>query len=206
METNCIVKLGLLRRTDLRPAALILGRAMCDNPVNVRAFGVANVERRRQALERFFRPVLLGLYERGLIYGAYRDNALVGVCGIARPGFCQPTPLEKLRLLPSLVFCNPPGTALRVLNWANAWAHRDPEEPHWHLGPVAIEPCVQRHGIGSALLTAFCVNMDAYGAVAYLETDRRANVHFYRKFGFTVVAEADVMGVPNWFMSRPRGH
>jgi hypothetical protein len=48
--------------------------------------------------------------------------------------------------------------------------------------------------------------MDAYGAVAYLETDRRANVHFYQKFGFTVVAEADVMGVSNWFMSRPGGH
>ena len=204
METNCVVKLGQLRRTDLRPAALILGRAMRDNPVHVRAFAIRNGERRGQALERFFRPALLGLHERGLIYGAYRDNALVGICGIARPGFCQPTPLEKLRLLPAVMVGNPLGTALRVLKWTDAWAHRDPAEPHWHLGPVVIEPCVQRQGIGSALLTAFCVHMDAYGAVAYLETDRRANVHFYQKFGFTVVAEADVMGVPNWFMSRRR--
>jgi len=73
------------------------------------------------------------------------------------------------------------------------------------MGPVGIEPSAQRQGIGSALLTAFCVQMDAYGAVAYLETDRQANVHFYQKFGFAVVAEADVMGVPNWFMSRPCG-
>jgi hypothetical protein len=51
-----------------------------------------------------------------------------------------------------------------------------------------------------------CGHMDAYGVVAYLETDQRANVHFYQKLGFTVVAEADVMGVPNWFMSRPGGH
>ena len=144
METNCVVKLGQLRRTDLRPAALILGRAMRDNPVHVRAFAISDAERRRQALERFFRPVLLGLHQRGLIYGAYRDNALVGICGIARPGFCQPTPLEKLRVLPAVVFGNPLGTALRVLNWTDAWAHRDPAEPHWHLGPVAIEPCVQR--------------------------------------------------------------
>jgi hypothetical protein len=48
--------------------------------------------------------------------------------------------------------------------------------------------------------------MDAYGAVAYLETDRQANVHFYEKFGFVVVAEANVLGVPNWFLSRPGGH
>src|SRR3984885_955306 len=126
MKTNCVVKLGQLRRTDLRPAALILGRAMRDNPAHVRAFAISDAERRRQALERFFRPVLLGLHQRGLIYGAYRDNALVGICGIARPGFCQPTPLEKLRLLPAVVFGNPLGTALRVLNWADAWAHRDP--------------------------------------------------------------------------------
>jgi ribosomal protein S18 acetylase RimI-like enzyme len=206
MKTNYVVELVQLRRTDLRPAALILGRAMCDNPVNVRAFAIEDVERRRQALERFFRPVLLGLHQRGLIYGAYRDNALVGISGIARPGFCQPSLLEKLRVLPAVVFGNPLGTALRVLNWTDAWAHRDPTGPHWHLGPLAIDPCVQSQGIGSALLTAFCVHMDAYGAVAYLETDRRANVHFYQKFGFAVVAEADVMGVPNWFMSRPGGH
>ena len=203
METNCVVTLSQLRRTDLRPAALILGRAMRDNPVHVRAFAISDVKRRRQALERFFRPVLLGLHERGLIWGAYRDNALLGICGIARPGFCQLTSLQKLRVLPAVVLGNPLGTAPRVLNWVDAWAHRDPPEPHWHLGPVAIEPCFQREGIGSALLAASCARMDAYGAAAYLETDRRANVHFYQKFGFTVVAEADVMGVPNWFMSRP---
>src|SRR3984885_237000 len=206
MKTNCVVKLGQLRRTDLRLAALILGRAMRDNPAHVRAFAISDTERRRQALERCFRPVLLGLHQRGLIYGAYRDDALVGICGIARPGFCQPTTLEKLCVLPAVVFGNPLGATLRVLNWSAAWAHRDPAGPHWHPGPVAIEPCVQRQGIGSALLTAFCVHMDAYGAVSYLETDRRANVHFYQKYGFVVVAEANVLGVPNWFMSRPGGH
>ena len=206
MKTNCVVKLGQLRRTDLRPAALILGRAMRDNPGHVRAFAISDAERRRQALERFFRPVLLGLHQRGLIYGAYRDNELVGICGMARPGFCRPTPLEKLRVLPAVVSGNPLGAALRVLHWTEAWAHRDPAEPHWHLGPVAIEPSLQRQGIGSALLSAFCAQRDADGAVAYLETDRQSNVNFYREFGFAVVAEANVMEVPNWFMSRPGGH
>lgn len=206
MRTNCVVKLGQLRRTDLRPAALILGRAMRDNPMHLQVFAISDPEHRRRALERFFRPVLLGLLLRGLIYGAYRDHALVGICGMARPGSCQPTPLEKLRVVPAVVFGNPLRAALRVLNWTEAWAHRDPAEPHWHLGPVAIEPSLQRQGIGSALLTAFCAQRDADGAVAYLETDRQSNVHFYQKFGFAVVAEANVMGVPNWFMSRPGGH
>jgi ribosomal protein S18 acetylase RimI-like enzyme len=204
MKTNGLVKLGQLQRTDLGSAALILGCAMRDNPVHLRAFAILDTERRSRALERFFHPVLLGLHRRGLIYGAYLNNELVGICGIARPGFCQPTLLEKIRMLPAVAFANPLGSAFRILNWTDAWAHRDPAEPHWHLGPVAIKPCVQRQGIGSALLTMFCAHIAACGAVAYLETDQQANVDFYQKFGFTVVAEADVLGVPNWFMWRPR--
>jgi len=52
------------------------------------------------------------------------------------------------------------------------------------------------------MLTAYCAHMDAYGAFSYLETDRPENVSFYQKFGFVVMAEAEIMGVPNWFMSR----
>ena len=42
----------------------------------------------------------------------------------------------------------------------------------------------------------------ALGARAYLETDKRENVRLYQRFGFTVVESAEVLGIPNWFMSR----
>src|ERR1700723_648368 len=35
--------------------------------------------------------------------------------------------------------------------FSNAPVPEFPAEPHWHLGPVAIEPCVQHRGVGSAL-------------------------------------------------------
>jgi ribosomal protein S18 acetylase RimI-like enzyme len=206
MKTISTLTLCELQRADLEQAVQVLGRSMCDNPANIRAFGILDAERRCWALTRFFRPVLRGLYQRGLIYGAYRDGALVGVCGMARPGFCQPALLEKLSVVPSVVFGNPLDTTLRVLDWVGEWARRDPASLHWHLGPVAVDPCVQGQGIGSAMLTAFCAHMDAYSAFSYLETDRSENVRFYKTFGFVVVAEAAVMGVPNWFMSRPGLH
>jgi ribosomal protein S18 acetylase RimI-like enzyme len=205
LKAIATVTLRELRRTDLERAAQILGRGMSDNPVIVRAFATSHAERRCRALTRFFRPVLHGLYQRGLICGAYRDGALVGVCGIARPGFCQPTPMEKLSVVPSMVG-NSIDTTLNVLKWVGEWAHRDPAGQHWHLGPVAVDPSFQGQGVGSAMLTAFCAHMDAYGSVSYLETDRAENVRFYKKFGFTVVGEAAVIGVPNWFMSRPGLH
>ena len=121
---------------------------------------------------------------------------------MARPGHCQPTPLEKLNVVPSILFGNPFSTPLRVLKWVGEWARRDPSELHWHLGPVAVDSHLQGQGIGGAMLSAFCTRMDQEHALSYLETDKVENVAFYQKFGFTVVAEADVLGVPNWFMSR----
>jgi GNAT superfamily N-acetyltransferase len=200
-----ILALRKLRRAELGEAANLLGRGMCDNPANVRVFGITDAERRARALERFFGPVLAGLHQRGVIYGAFREGSLVGVCGMARPTFCRPTVLEKFGIVPSVVFGTPAGTALRVMTWAGEWARRDLAEPHWHLGPVAVDPQLQGQGIGTAMLTAFCSRVDDLSMLSYLETDKYENVRFYRKLGFDVVAAAEVLGVPNWFMSRPGG-
>ena len=188
---------------DLAEAAQILGRAMCDNPINLCAFGIADAVRRRQALTQFFAPVLRGLYRRGSICGAFYGSSMVGVCGVARPGLCQPAPLEKLSVIPAILPRNSLSAALRINTWTSEWARRDPVEPHWHLGPVAVDPDMQGEGIGSAMLAAFCSHMDTYVSFSYLETDRSENVRFYQKFGFAVSAKASVLGVPTWFMFRP---
>ena len=59
---------------------------------------------------QFFVPVLRGLYRKGVVLGAFREDALVGVCGIARPGRCQPPLGEKLRVVPAV----PVGVLTRV--------------------------------------------------------------------------------------------
>jgi ribosomal protein S18 acetylase RimI-like enzyme len=191
-----------LRRDELYLAAQLLGRGMCDNPMNVMTFGIAHRERRSRAMARFFPPVLQGLLARGLIMGAFDNACLVGVCVAACPRRCQPKTIEKLRVLPAIVFGNPIPTPLRVLKWVGEWSRRDPKEPHWHLGPIAVDWGLQRRGIGSALLSRFCADMDGKVALSYLETDRSENVGFYQRFGFSVVAKAEVLGITNWFMSR----
>jgi hypothetical protein len=30
-------------------------------------------------------------------------------------------------------------------------------------------------------------------------------VRFYERFGFTIIGEQNVLGIPNWFMRRPAG-
>ena len=98
---------------------------------------------------------------------------------------------------------NPLSTPLRILHWVGEWSRRDPGELHWHLGPVAVDSRLQGQGIGRAMMADFCARMNEQSALSYLETDKFQNVRFYQKFGFSVVAEAEILRVPNWFMSRP---
>jgi ribosomal protein S18 acetylase RimI-like enzyme len=203
-ETKAFSPLSLreLRRAELSEAARLLGRGMRDNPINARAFGASDAGQRGRAMTRFFGPLVRGLYRRGTILAAFRGETMVGVCGMAPPGRCQPGALEKLSLLPTVVFGTPVGTTRRIMRWGGEWARRDLAEPHWHLGPVAVDPDSQGHGIGGAMLADFCARMDGRGALSYLETDKSENVRFYEKFGFAVVAEGEVLGVPNWFLTR----
>ena len=55
------------------------------------------------------------------------------------------------------------------------------------------------------MLGTFCARMDGQKALAYLETDKPENVHFYEKFGFVTTDKALVLGMPNWFMQRQPG-
>jgi ribosomal protein S18 acetylase RimI-like enzyme len=190
-------------------AAGVLARGMRDNPLHVQAFG-PDPEAREQTLTRMFQGVLPLYGPKGLVLGAFTSatpgetpETLVGVCGMVRPGRCQPAPGERLRLLPGLVSGSGTGGTARLLSWTGAWSRLDPPEPHWHLGPVGVERHLQGRGIGSALLRAFLARIAGERSVAYLETDKRENVRFYERFGFTVRVEAPVLGVPNWFMIRP---
>lgn len=202
VSTTHALELRLLSGKEMVEAAQLVGRGMRDNPANMRVFRIPDGERRSIAMGRFFVPVLRGLYLRGLVLGAVLSNRLVGICGIARPGFCQPAMIENLKVLPAALIGHPVATPFRILNWVGEWARRDPLEPHWHLGPVAVEPSLQGQGIGTAMLNAFCSLVDGTCAHAYLETDKRENVRLYHRFGFTVVESAEVLDVPNWFMCR----
>lgn len=193
-----------LGKGELPSAAALLGRGMRDNPLHVAAFG-SDPAHREIALSRFFLPVLRGIAGKGRILCACRGEALVGVCAMTPPGRCQPTLLEKLRIIPALVMGNRPHTLGAVLQWTGSWARNDPDASHWHLGPVAVDRDLQGQGVGRILLASFVRAMDEAGGLAYLETDKRENVPFYEKHGFVVTGREPVLAVPNWYMERRAG-
>ena len=52
------------------------------------------------------------------------------------------------------------------------------------------------------MLREYTRRLDAAGEDSYLETEKPENVALYQRFGYEVIEEAEVLGVPNWFMWR----
>jgi ribosomal protein S18 acetylase RimI-like enzyme len=195
---------GSIEVRDLRPEEIpeavgVLARGMRDNPLHVAAYG-RDPERRLRCHARLMGALFRTSPTLQPICAA-RDGTLLGVAGVAPVGTCRPSATQGLRLLPSVVALGP-RTAARMGSWLSTWAKRDPHEAHVHLGPLAIDAHLQGKGIGSQIMREHCRRLDVAGETGYLETDKPENVRFYERFGFTVVAEEPVIGVPNWFMRR----
>ena len=130
------------------------------------------------------------------------DGEIAGVIHWVEAPACQFSALERLRMSPSLVRGVGLRSALRIVSWTGTWARHDPRQPHSHLGPIGVAPEFQGRRIGHALMDRYCAELERSGARGYLETDRPENIVFYQRFGFEVVKQVDVLGVPNYLMSR----
>jgi ribosomal protein S18 acetylase RimI-like enzyme len=188
-----------LQAEDLEEAIGVVARGMRDNPLHVAAYG-EDPDRRLRCHARLTRAFFDVFTDQQPIC-AVRDGRIIGLTGAAPPGTCQPTAAQRLKLIPALAGIGP-RTAARVGRWMNTWAKHDPDEPHVHLGPLAVDAHLQGQGIGSVIMREHCRRLDEAGVAGYLETDKPENVRFYERFGYVVTGEGAVIGVRNWFMRR----
>ncbi len=190
------VAVSEVRDAEMGFAAGVIARGMRDNPVYRAAFGTDRLKRER-TLERLYGGSL-PIMQRTPIC-ARRAGVIVGVLGLTPPGTCRPTPRQAVRLVPAVLHAGPT-EAVRTFRLLLEWERHHPREPYWHLGPGAVEPELQGRGIGGRMMEWFVEHVG--GDAAYLETDKPENVRLFERFGFEVVEEAVVLGVPNWFMWR----
>jgi GNAT superfamily N-acetyltransferase len=189
-----------LDRSHVAEIAALLGRGMSDNPIHVAVYGGDESTRTRRHEELM--KVFLSGASSMTVDGVEQGGSLVGVAASVPPGHCQPRPSARLRLA-SRALTFGPRAAARLLTWNRAWAARDISEPHVHLGPVSVDPLKRGRGIGSLLMLRHASRLDSVGVAGYLETDRPEAVGFYRRYGYAVIGEQEVLGVPTWFMRRP---
>lgn len=79
-----------------------------------------------------------------------------------------------------------------------------PNEPHWYLPLVGVDPLRQGQGLGSALMRHALVPVDTDRRPAYLESTNPKNVPLYQRHGFELLGTIQVGSSPPIFpMLRP---
>lgn len=71
-----------------------------------------------------------------------------------------------------------------------------PEEPHWYLFAIGVDPTKQRKGYGSTLLSYGLEACDRDKTIAYLESTNPSNTSLYQRHGFEVVGTIQVEDSP----------
>ena len=79
-----------------------------------------------------------------------------------------------------------------------------PDEPHWYLAAVGVDPSRQGEGLGSAMMKEGLRLCDAQGKPAYLESSNPRNIPLYERHGFEVIGEVQPDDYPPLYpMLRP---
>ena len=142
----------------------------------------------------------------GMLAGARVAGVRLGTCVLAVAGAVQPGHCVTSMLPPEIRILNPPAPGAtdteRFLYSGSIMADHDLLEPHWHVGPVGVEPGFQSMGAGRAAMRLLCDEFDEHGRLAWLETDKPENVRFYIGLGFEVVEDVDMLTARFWFMRR----
>jgi ribosomal protein S18 acetylase RimI-like enzyme len=81
-----------------------------------------------------------------------------------------------------------------------------PEEPHWYLPMIGVEPNAQGKGLGADLMRHAVARCDHEGALAYLESSNPRNISLYLRSGFEVMGEIRICRAPvvTPMLRRPR--
>lgn len=135
------------------------------------------------------------------VAGVRRGQCVLGAAAAVAPGHCIDSMIPEDVRTPDEPA--PAATdAERFLYTGSVMAAHDLPEPHWHVGPVGVEPGFQGMGLGRAAMRLLCDEFDDHHRLAWLETDKPENVRFYIGLGFEVVEEVPMLTARFWFMRR----
>jgi len=195
-----------LDRRTLDEVAVLGARSFYDDPFFVHLSGEPRL--RVRGLFLYLRSHLAVLGDAAVVTGA-RDEAgtLVGICAWQRPatyplsGWLQAR--EMAGALRALV--PRPPSLLVGMRYVTAMERAHPGGEHWYLTLLAVDPMAWRRGIGTTLLEPSLASIDREGLPCYLETQKEANLAYYRRFGFdeTERLTPSPGGPPLFTMTRP---
>lgn len=81
-----------------------------------------------------------------------------------------------------------------------------PQEPHWYLPFIGVDPQRQGKGYGAALMQRSLIPCDRDRVLAYLESSNPKNIPLYERHGFELLGKIQVGNSPPIFpmLRKPR--
>jgi uncharacterized protein YhfF/GNAT superfamily N-acetyltransferase len=117
----------------------------------------------------------------------------LGVMTLLPPGSSAREEELAAATAPAIAALSPDGGERYERFWAWTWSML-PDEPHWLLDQLAVEPDAQGRGIGGAMIRSALERAAADALPLFLEAAVPANLALYGRHGFEVFAQGDAPG------------
>jgi len=193
-------------RQSYHQAAQVLARAFVNDPVTVACFRNFSPERRVNALFVDFSAEVLLCVRRGYPIQVNEDGKVIAAAVIYTPG-AYPLPVwDQWLLLIKSLLGNGYYDISPWMRWLSEVDQLHPKNAHYYLEYLGVEPELQGKAVGSTILKHLVNKADDEHVGCYLENANPRNVPFYQRFGFQIMSEKEIIGIPAWFMWRPPGN
>ena len=198
----------LLRRLGIADAPVmagVLARAFAEDPNFVAL--QPDPARRARALERTFVAQARTTMPFGHVHGELDDSGALAGAAVWHPPGSAPLPVRlQLAGLPAALaaLAVSPRTVPRTLAMVAKMERLRPEEPHWYLATIGVDPSRHGRGVGARLIRAGLDAVDRDALPAYLETSTARNAAWYERLGFRTIAREQLLrdGPECWLMWR----
>lgn len=98
--------------------------------------------------------------------------------------------------------CSPPELMPDIDSVFSRMAAYHPEEPHWYLPLIMVDPWHQGKGVGGKLLEDGMASCDERHLVSYLEATTPSSARLYERYGYKVLDEISAGSSPPVFPMR----
>ncbi len=198
-------QISLINHQTYKQAAGVLGRAFVNDLVTIAQYRGFLPQRRIRALTIDFEDEILLSMGNGYPIQVNVGERVVASAIIYPPGKYFFSTYDKWLLLAKSYMKNGFYDMRAWIRWEDQCAKLHPDEPHFYLEYLGVEPDCQGKGYGSLILKHLASRADELGVGCYLENANPLNVPFYQRAGFQIVNEMEVIGIHAWFMWRPPG-
>ena len=204
MITQTATSVVDVTRERLDEAAHVLARAFEDYPLMRYIFEDSGDEYFHHVRDvmRFTCDARLALGYS--LKGVEEDGRIVAVACINHPEEKEwPAALEQS--LNKVMDSVGEQAAARLGQFGELVGAHHPQQPHFYLVAIGVEPTSQGKGYGRALLNAVHEMSEAHpvSAGVGLDTETAVNVPLYEHFGYEITGQGKLAEIDVWFFFRP---